>query len=384
MIMAKLAEWRRGRDIQHRLLGLLREPGCGFRAVRSRIRHLVPLPEHEFPIRNWNPSFVRLSTVQRLHVEISSRGAARRLARSKQDVDLIPERPGGIRQLRDSDLPLLLVVRNSIKTLPTFLAHYRGLGVTRFLCADDRSSDGTREYLLKQPDVDVFRSSARFKKARRGRTWREMLVGLHGDNRWYLNVDSDEYLFYEDCEVRSLADFIAMLQARGVTRCPAPMIDLYPTGAVEDAEYDGTVMPWKVAPLFDVGGYILRRKSCGMSLLGGPRRRFGWTPELMKYPLLYWTGECNLGLSIHFPLPYSQNFAPVLANLLHFKFFCDYRERAEQAISDGQYGLEGLEYRKVLSYVAARDELRLSSNTSAVFKNSQQLRRLGFFVPMRH
>ncbi len=50
------------------------------------------------------------------------------------------------------------VVRNEMYFLPHFLQHYRTLGVRDFWFLDDRSEDGTREFLLAQSDCGVMPS----------------------------------------------------------------------------------------------------------------------------------------------------------------------------------------------------------------------------------
>src|SRR5690606_32591497 len=115
---------------------------------------------------------------------------------SASSVKIRPLKGNEVRQLSADDIPLVFLTRNDRRFLNSFLAHYRRLGVTRFICVDDASDDGTREALLAEPDVDVFASNVRYKEARRGRLWREILFSIYGANRWYLNVDSDEYFIY--------------------------------------------------------------------------------------------------------------------------------------------------------------------------------------------
>ena len=57
---------------------------------------------------------------------------------------------------------LTSVVKNEMFFLPAFLAHYRALGVRRFVFLDDRSTGGTRQYLLEQPEGMVLGSGRRF------------------------------------------------------------------------------------------------------------------------------------------------------------------------------------------------------------------------------
>ena len=68
----------------------------------------------------------------------------------------------------------------------------------RFGFVDDRSCDDTRAILLAQDDLDLFKSDIDFKSANGGNIWRDMLVEHYGRNRWFLSIDSDEYLVYQD------------------------------------------------------------------------------------------------------------------------------------------------------------------------------------------
>ena len=298
-------------------------------------------------------------------------------------VAIYPLRSGGIRALTNSDIPLVFLTRNSENFLPSFLAHYRHLGVTRFLCVDDQSSDATREILLEQLDVDLFASPVRYGEADRGRLWRQELFRLFGVKRWYLNVDCDEYFIYDDCEEKSLRELVSQLEALKIKHCPAPMIDLYPSGAISSAVFDGSsdAMPWQVASMFDANGYRLRRDNRFMSLTGGPRRRIlNEHVELMKYPLLYVETPLALASSIHKPLPYYQNFSPILGSLLHFKFFSDALSFAQGAVADGQYYGGAHVYENVVEVLSADDNATLVGPNSVSFENSSQLADLGFFA----
>ncbi len=265
--------------------------------------------------------------------------------------------------------------------MASFLSHYRALGVTRFICVDDRSADGTRELLLAQPDVDVWSSSVRYGDALRGRLWREGLMERYGSDRWYLNVDSDEYLVYPGCRERRLGDLISSLESRGQWRFPGPMLDLYPVSDLKNAHFSGEDerMPWDVADHFDRDGYTLSFEKRFISLMGGPRRRlFGAQAEMMKYPLLYWDSGCTLGVSIHQPTPYDRNFVPIQGVLLHFKFFSDYENKINEAIADNQYFGGAREYHRIRDVAQAAGTLDFWSEKTIRYQSPEQLQEIGF------
>ncbi len=300
-------------------------------------------------------------------------------------MNLVPIGSERIKPLDASDLPLIFLTRNSFRFIPSFLAHYRALGITRFLCVDDQSTDGTRERLSQEGDVDLFGSDVRFRQARGGKLWREALVRIYGRNRWYMNVDCDEYFIYDKCETKHLSEFIARLEALGVRHCPAPMIDCYPEDSIQSAVFDGSddVMPWTIASMLDGKGYRLSRTSSGMEMTGGPRDRIAKRPgvheELMKYPLVFVEHETTFSSSIHKPWPFTRNFSPILGSLLHFKFFNDTEALVKQAIDDGQYFKGSRSYKNMLKAIEEGRLDNLRTDVSVKFKDSKQMSELGFF-----
>jgi hypothetical protein len=228
------------------------------------------------------------------------------------------------KSLSASDVVLLCVTRNTSGFIHSFLEHYRRLGITRFAFVDDHSNDGTREILLNATDVDTFESNFTFRQCDGGLIWRDMLVDLYGRDRWYISVDSDEYLIYPGCENRPISDFISDVERTGRKRALAAMIDLYnngPLGATEP-HVPPNAPPTNFCPLFDGDGYRLTNETQCTAVHGGPRKRmFGADMLLTKFPLLFADRETRFnGGSHHAPLPIQRNFAPVHAVLLHYKF----------------------------------------------------------------
>ncbi|TDR35685.1 glycosyltransferase family 2 protein [Aquamicrobium defluvii] len=326
----------------------------------------------------------RLTTLEMLRCDWDARRVLSRRRREDKELGYVRIYllgGGPVRPLTGNDLPLIFLTHNDRRFVRSFLAHYRALGVTRFICVDDASADGTREALLAEPDVDVFGSTVRYRDARRGRIWRELLFAIYGPDRWYLNVDSDEYLVYEDCDHRTLPDLIEALERRGIERCPAPMLDAYPPGTIAAATFEGLddIMPWQVASSIDGGGYRLTKERRALSLAGGMRERvFDAGLELMKYPLIYWRQGYSLGVSIHQPLPYRHNFAPIFGALLHFKFFNDAASMARKAIADQQYFNNAQAYNAIAQVLDTSDEVSFISPQSFSYAGPNDLIDRGF------
>lgn len=318
-----------------------------------------------------------------------ARGIARRLRTWLRDIKAKRSAPpidpklsfvsGMGTSLLDREIAVVVAVRDERKYLPSFLKHYRQLGATRFIVVDDRSSDGTAEYLRSQADVDLWVSALRFKEAEGGLLWREALMNRYGLDRWYLNIDIDEYLTYDHAGPKKLADLAHFLRSRGYTRLPAPMIDFYPGSTSNDALTDD-VTPWHVASEFDGSGYVIKQSSWGWSVKGGPRaRKLGLSNQLVKYPLIYWDEACSLSQSIHTPQPFARNFAPITGVLLHFKFFADIGEKVASAISDGQHFNDASEYRVLKEALRAHQRLDFHDDAvSLAYRGPDQLVELGF------
>jgi hypothetical protein len=313
--------------------------------------------------------------VERLRTAYETWRVISRERRDRQDVPLSPLRL--LAPLQADDLPLVFITHNDIVLLPSLLQHYRRLGVTRFICVDDVSGDGTREFLLEQPDVDVWVSSIRFGEARRGRRWREKLFSLYGYDRWYLNIDSDEFLIYDRCFDRPLKDLIRLFEAKGVKRLAAPMLDMY--AGPDETSPSPDAMPWTYSRYFDGAGYELTKQKRGISIKGGPRRRrFAEENELIKYPLIYWDERCFFGSSLHRPLPYDRNFPELWGNLLHFKFFTNYRQKIVEAAEGGQHYDGSKHYQAMKTMLDREGGIDFSGDMSVAYDGPQQLVERGF------
>jgi hypothetical protein len=298
---------------------------------------------------------------------------------------LEPIRHRPFRQLTDHDMPLVFLSHNVKRFLHSFLKHYRDMGVSRFLCVDDYSEDGSRELLTEQPDVDLYGSNVRFAESARGKAWREQLFDLYGYDRWYLNVDADEYFVYESLGKESVGDFADRLLQLNVFRIPAVMVDMYPVESLGKARFDGADerMPWQIATHFDGSGYRGKLRRRGLEIKGGVRSRlFHLEAELVKYPLIYWKRNCSLNRSIHFPLPTKYSFAQALGCLLHFKVFDDLAVQIRNTIKNGQHFDSSEHYRDWLNRLDEGGLPSLEYEDSIPYQGAQDMVDRGFLLPI--
>jgi hypothetical protein len=314
----------------------------------------------EYPFRHTPPD-TRRNLISRIRTWYETARITRREKRDLVPVELMPQ--CDVVPLRAEDIPLVFITHNDMAILPFFLKHYRQLGVTRFICVDDVSKDGTREFLKAQPDVDLWTSPIRYSEARRGRRWREALFARYG---------------YDQCETQGLAALMRFMDDRGCKRFAAPMIDMYPGPGSAQPEA-GTDAPWVFSNCFDGSGYDCHLDKRGIRMRGGPRRRcFGEDNELIKYPLIYWDRSCFFGSSPHRPLPYQRNFTPHWGALLHFKFFVNYKDKIAEAAEGKQHYNDAAHYRAMMEELQRGEGLDLSGDASLGYVGSRQLQDLGF------
>jgi hypothetical protein len=276
-----------------------------------------------------------------------------------------------------------LVTRDGANLLPSFMRHYRGLGVTRFIAVDDQSSDGTRDLLAGHTDVDLWASSVRYREAKHGLFWRERLARMYGWERWYVNVDTDEFLVYDGMDRHGLPDLLRWLERKRLRLLLAPMLDLYPPGALSAAVLEPDRAAWEVATHFDTAGYTIDAGKRTTRIFGGPRARlFGVRAQMTKFPILYWDRRTFFSKGVHAPFPYVRNFGPIAGGLLHFKYFSDFRDRVEAAVVDEQYWRGSAEYQAYYERLRDVPDLVMTADVSKPYAGVGDLVALGFIAPI--
>lgn len=273
-----------------------------------------------------------------------------------------------------------MVVRDERLRLPAVLEHHRRLGVDRFLVLDDRSTDGTAEFLHAQPDVSVFQAEGSYRDAGSGVAWINAILDQHADDGWALVIDADELFVYPGCETVGLRALCAHLDDRGARGAMALLIDMYgPNGVRETVHTPGSSLI-EAAPWFDPGPYEAVRAGPfpHLQAFGGPRARlFDFSPYqprppvLTKAPLVRWSRGTRFLLSTHaltpIPLP------PLMLGLLHFKFLSDFPARVEAAVTESQHHGDSREYRAYRDLLRRDPELRLRDEQSVLYRDSRQL-----------
>lgn len=252
--------------------------------------------------------------------------------RKRRQLSAVADRTAAI---RPGAILAFSTMRNEAIRLPFFLDHHRKLGVDHFLIVDNDSTDGTRDYLARQPDVSLWRTPNSYRLSRFGVDWLTWLQMRHGHNHWCLTVDADEILIYPFHDTRPLPALTDWLDSQGKASFGALMLDMYPKGRLSAQTYQAGDDPCNALPWFDAGNYLIQKHSPleNLWIQGGPRaRRFfdknpRRAPTMGKVPLVRWNRRYAYVSSAHSALPrrlnhvYDETGGELASGiLLHTKF----------------------------------------------------------------
>ena len=292
---------------------------------------------------------------------------------------------------------LISVIRNEAAIVDDFLAHYRRIGVDRFVVLDNGSTDGTTERLAAEPDVDLHLVHRRFLPPLK-QGWINRAIAEYGHDRWYVYADADEHLVFDGCDeaacgnpARDLRRLIAHATARDLRRIRGMLVDMYAPGPIIGplpGPGRGQRPLVEAFPLFDSDSYRETLCKQRISRQGGPRwRRFwrdGLAPELTKYPLFHIrAGE--IFDNPHHLYPYGGNFAsPCLVGILHFKFGEGFLGKIEDALAHEQYFDGSAEYKHYQRVLSADPRLGLEYPGSRLYRTTADLVACGLIEQSGH
>ena len=293
-------------------------------------------------------------------------------------------------QIRRDDILLFSTQRNERIRLPYFLRYYREMGVNHFLIVDNDSTDGSLEYLMKQPDVSVWFTRKSYKRSRFGVDWLNWLQWQHAHGHWALVVDPDEFLIYPFCDTRPIRALTDWLDASSIKSFSAMLLDMYPKGRIDAQPYAEGQDPMEITSWFDSGNYMIEknRKFGNLWIQGGPRARMFFrdkpeaAPALNKIPLVKWDRKYTYVSSTHMLLPRGLNLVydewggeKASGVLLHTKFLDTFGAKAQEELERRQHYAASLEYKAYAERLAQNPDLWCK--WSEKYINWRQLEILG-------
>ncbi len=285
-------------------------------------------------------------------------------------------------------LRLFTVIRNELPLLPWFLHYYRGLGVERFHVVDNDSTDGSREYLRAQDDVELHWTPDSYSESGYGVRWINHLMEELGDDSWCLYADADEYLVYPGMDAGGLPVLLDYLEQGGFDAFRAFMLDMAPERLNGSSEYTPGTDPLAACPLFDPDYRIHRHHvSPYVRIRGGIRQRMMNTagiygPAQGKTPIVRAGRGIQFIASSHFTTP--SVVADVTGACLHFKFLGDYSSRYEVQTRRKMHWAAGIFCAASVKALAQAEEEGIDYLDAAVrYRGVDQLVELGLVQPGR-
>jgi hypothetical protein len=281
-------------------------------------------------------------------------------------------------KLLKGQLFVVSVLRNEMTMLPHFLDHYRSMGVKTFIIVDNLSDDGSREYILDQPDVVLYSADTDYNKSHYGVIWQQAVLSNHCLNKWALIADIDEFLVFPDMENQNLATYLQRVDEDGYDCVRTDMVDMYPCGDLKMADFkEGK--PFELAPYFDRDPIRRYNFSSGIysnhtSSVSNLRHRldvkaapYNYTSQ--KYALVKYKPWMKFSEGLHDSDGVKVADKPVF--FAHFKYNSGFKEKSLIEIERGQHYNNAIEYRQYLSLLAETEGDFFSETCSIKYVNSR-------------
>jgi hypothetical protein len=170
------------------------------------------------------------------------------------------------------ELLVISVVRNGELYIPSFMDHYRSLGVKHFVFLDNGSTDRTIEMLCAQDLVTVLQADAPYKNYEN--TMKRYLAERFSSGRWNLCADIDELFDYPFSEKLSLRDFLRYLNQNKYTAVAAQMLDMFSEVPLNKLESKPDDMVKKKYRFYDIS--CIEKEDYPWSEYSNPEIKMHW------------------------------------------------------------------------------------------------------------
>ena len=271
-------------------------------------------------------------------------------------------------RLNRAPVAVVAAMRNEMFMLPHFLAHYRRLGVTAFLIADNCSDDGTLEHLLAQPDVATFSVDSDYRISHYGVAWQQAILSHFRQGRWSLVADADELLLAEPAHGqgagqggggRRLETILAGADFAGADAVRVRMLDMYPQGPLSAVDF-ASGDPFAEAGFVERDPFLtswpgLGHYGNGPTWTSALRHRLipGSRSELFvaqKIALVKYRPWMRFSAGLHYAA--GVQLAPREMLFAHFKYHAEFRRKAETEVRRRQHFNDAEEYARYLAVMS--------------------------------
>lgn len=292
-------------------------------------------------------------------------------------VEISKVKDGDWENVQDNAPILICALKNDLDKLSHFLIYYRELGIERFVILDNGSTDGSFEFLLKQSDTTVYQCKHGF-TANGKIAWMNRLIAEYGEHKWYLMVDSDEFVSYIGKDRHSISDIITECEKMQYRRVGGAMIDMYSSGNLFDESKSENFLEHLC--YMDKDTYSVSWRANGINIYGGPRRRvFGTQMKLSKFCLFYFESD-DVIPSAHYMIPFEKSLdVPVVMAILHYKFMNqnDYNKIVE-AVKTGMHSNNSSEYKTYYKGIEDNTQVTFYDEKHSIVCTEENLRKIEF------
>lgn len=320
----------------------------------------------------WVKAFCKLSLYSKSGYDIAT-------SFFQDDIDII-KLEDHCRNQPKNEAIVICVVKNDVRKIKEFYQHYRNLGVKKFAMLDNDSTDGTFDWLIKQEDTDLFKTTIPYSTNRR-QAWINKIVSYYGFNKWYLIVDSDELLMYEDMENRSLSELIDFAALNKISRVRTLTVDMYSNQLFKeennnDEEYVSKYIYFDSNNYRECKRYSFHHVEGGMRvrMFKGENSRFA--PYLTKYPLMFFESG-DIQYNSHFSFPFYKNFkSPCWGALFHYKFLSSDMQKYKEIAESGSFYGGSYEYKQYIRIYQENPNMSFIHSNSEKYTDSSSLRAI--------
>lgn len=305
-----------------------------------------------------------------------------RLGARSNTLDLISH-AAKLARVNAAPVAVVACLRNEIAMLPRFFEHYRALGVTGFLMADNGSDDGSFEFLAEQPDVALFAVDTEYSQSRYGVAWQQALMANFRAGRWSLVADLDEFLFWNTDLAGDLRALVDSGDFAGADAARVFMLDMYPGGPLAEADFVAE-SPFAQAAFVDREPFLAVSGGRGPytdapTWTSALRHRLipGARPELFvaqKIALLKYRPWMRLSAGLHFVSDVRLARRELL--FAHFKYNAAFRANAQAEVARRQHFNDAEEYRKYLALISEGRDVIHAPGVSVRWDESETVRRI--------
>ena len=281
-----------------------------------------------------------------------------RLGHNSNALELLSP-PSRLKDARDATVSVVAAMRNEMFVVPHFLKHYRNLGISSFLIADNLSNDGTREYLLEQPDVCLFSVETEYRNSHFGVDWQQAMLAGYRVGKWSIVADADELLVWQHPQTASMNELLEQPEFENSDAARVFMLDMYPKASLNTANFE-------TGDLFAEAHYSDYQPFHNAGSASGPYSdQPGWVSALrhrlmprsrpnlfsaQKLALLRYHPGLRLSEGLHFIG--GARIAERELIFAHFKYNSAFLEKAQTEVARQQHFNDAEEYRRYLALEA--------------------------------